>query len=244
MGSPAHIAIIMDGNGRWAKRRLMPRAAGHLRGASNLRSAAKWCASHGVSYLTVFAFSTENWRRPPEEVSMLMELFSQYLDREQAALADAGIRLRVIGDRTGFSPDIQTRIAQAEAATASQTRFHLTIAANYGGQWDILQATRRWQAEHPQASLNDLTEAEVSRYLSTADLPEPDLLIRTGGEQRISNFLIWQLAYTELYFTDVFWPDFKDEHFEQAVASYQQRVRRFGQTDEQVAAALLNARQA
>lgn len=244
MGIPQHIAIIMDGNGRWAKRRMMPRSMGHLRGAANLRNAARWCATHGVRYLTVFAFSTENWRRPPEEVAMLMELFGQYLEREVAALVESGIRLRVIGDRSGFDPEIQRRIASAEEATGQQTRFHLTIAANYGGQWDILQATRRWQALNPGRDLGELTESELCAHLSTAGLPEPDLLIRTGGEQRISNFLIWQLAYTELHFTDVFWPDFKDEHFEKAIASYQQRIRRFGQTDEQVAQALANARQA
>jgi undecaprenyl diphosphate synthase len=244
MSIPQHIAIIMDGNGRWAKRRMMPRSVGHLRGAANLRSAARWCATHGVRYLTVFAFSTENWRRPPEEVSMLMELFGQYLEREIAALVDADIRLRVIGDRSGFDPDIQSRIAHAEAATADQTRFHLTIAANYGGQWDILQAMRRWQAQHPGRDVSELTEQALAAHLSTADLPEPDLLIRTGGEQRISNFMIWQMAYTELYFTDVFWPEFKEEHFEKALLSYQSRVRRFGQTDEQVAQGLLSARQA
>ena len=244
MGIPQHIAIIMDGNGRWAKRRMMPRSMGHLRGAANLRNAARWCASHGVRYLTVFAFSTENWRRPPEEVSMLMELFGQYLEREIAALTEAGIRLRVIGDRSAFDPEIQRRIALAEEATAQQSRFHLTIAANYGGQWDILQATRRWQALHPGQDLSALTETELAKHLSTADLPEPDLLIRTGGEQRISNFLIWQMAYTELYFTDVFWPDFKDDHFDQAIASYNQRIRRFGQTDDQVAQSHSKVRQA
>jgi undecaprenyl diphosphate synthase len=232
--TPQHIAIIMDGNGRWAKKRLMPRTVGHVRGAANVRNMVKVCGELGVKYLTLFAFSSENWRRPPDEVSALMGLFKQYLQDEIAELKAAGIRLRVIGDRSAFAPVLQANMDRAEQETAHNTRFHLTIAANYGGQWDLLNAMREWQMAHPDKTLQDMDADALAAHLSTADLPDPELLIRTGGESRISNFMLWQTAYTELYFTDVHWPDFDADALKKAIHSYGQRVRRFGRTDEQV----------
>ena len=231
---PQHIAIIMDGNGRWAKKRLMPRTVGHARGAANVRQIVKAAHAVGLRYLTLFAFSSENWRRPPDEVSALMGLFLQYLELEVAEMKAAGVRLRVIGDRSAFAPLLQSRIDQAEQDTAHNTGLNLTIAANYGGQWDVLTAVRAWQAAHPDRSLQELDPDGLARHLSTADLPDPELLIRTGGESRISNFLLWQTAYTELYFTDLHWPDFDDAALNKALSWYAQRVRRFGRTDEQV----------
>lgn len=228
-----HIAIIMDGNGRWAKKRLLPRTVGHVRGAANVRQIIKAASEQGVKYLTLFAFSTENWRRPADEVSALMGLFLQYLESEVAEMKAAGIRLRVIGDRSAFAPLLQSRIDQAEQDTANNDLMHLTIAANYGGQWDILNAARAWQMTHPDKTLQDMDDKALAAHLSTADLPDPELLIRTGGESRISNFLLWQTAYTELFFTDLHWPDFNAAALKQAITSYSKRVRRFGQTDEQ-----------
>jgi undecaprenyl diphosphate synthase len=225
---PQHIAIIMDGNGRWAKKRLMPRTVGHARGAANVRQIVKAAHAVGLRYLTLFAFSSENWRRPPEEVSALMGLFLQYLESEVAEMKAAGIRLRVIGDRSAFAPLLQSRIDQAERDTAHNTGLNLTIAANYGGQWDVLTAVRAWQAAHPDRSLQELDPAALAMHLSTADLPDPELLIRTGGESRISNFLLWQLAYAEFHFTPVLWPDFRKEHFQAAIRDFQHRERRFG----------------
>jgi len=231
---PQHIAVIMDGNGRWAKKRLMPRTVGHARGVANVRHIVKAAHAMGLRYLTLFAFSSENWRRPPDEVSALMGLFLQYLESEVAEMKAAGIRLRVIGDRSAFAPLLQSRIDQAEQDTVHNTDLNLTIAANYGGQWDVLTAVRAWQAAHPDRSLQELDPAGLAKHLSTADLPDPELLIRTGGESRISNFLLWQTAYTELYFTDLHWPDFDDAALAKALQWYGQRVRRFGRTDEQV----------
>jgi undecaprenyl diphosphate synthase len=232
---PQHIAIIMDGNGRWAKKRFLPRTVGHVKGAAGVRRIVKACADRDIQYLTLFAFSTENWRRPPEEVSTLMDLFVQYLQKEMADMSREGVRLRVIGDRSAFSADLQARIAAAEQATAHNTTLHLTVAANYGGQWDILQASRAWQKAHPNLSIQDLREQDLAAYLSTADLPDPDLLIRTGGESRISNFLLWQMAYTEMYFVDDYWPDFDEASLAKALTWFASRVRRFGRTDDQVA---------
>jgi undecaprenyl diphosphate synthase len=229
-----HIAIIMDGNGRWAKKRLLPRTVGHVRGAANVRQIVKAASDQSVKYLTLFAFSSENWRRPADEVSALMGLFLQYLESEVAEMKAAGIRLRVIGDRSAFAPLLQSRIDQAEQDTAHNDLMHLTIAANYGGQWDILNAARAWQMAHPEKTLQEMDDKALAAHLSTADLPDPELLIRTGGESRVSNFLLWQTAYTELYFTDLHWPDFNAVALKQAIDSYRQRVRRFGQTDEQV----------
>jgi undecaprenyl diphosphate synthase len=232
---PRHIAIIMDGNGRWAKRRLMPRVAGHRKGVEALRGVIRACAERGVSHLTVFAFSSENWRRPQEEVTLLMELFMRALENEVAKLHENGIRFRVIGDLSGFSERIQALIRDAESLTRDNPRLTFTVAANYGGRWDIVQAVKKLMLSGVSAgAINETTLAE---QLSMADAPEPDLFIRTGGEQRISNFLMWQLAYTELYFTDALWPDFDAAALDAAIASYRTRERRFGRTSEQVRSA-------
>jgi undecaprenyl diphosphate synthase len=232
---PRHIAVIMDGNGRWAKRRLMPRVAGHRKGVEALRGVIRACAERGVTHLTVFAFSSENWRRPQEEVTLLMELFMRALENEVARLHENNIRFRLIGDLSSFSERIQTLIREAEALTCNNTRLTFTVAANYGGRWDIVQAVKQLMAAGVTADA--LTEAALAQQLSIADEPEPDLFIRTGGEQRISNFLLWQLAYTELYFTDTLWPDFDATALDAAIASYRTRERRFGRTSEQVQAA-------
>ena len=221
----------MDGNGRWAQKRHMPRTVGHAKGAAGVRELVEFCAHKGVKYLTLFAFSTENWSRPEEEVSTLMDLFLQYLQKELKNLSQAGVRLQVIGDVTGFAQELQDRIAEAVKVTAGNDGIVLTVAANYGGQWDIVQAVQRWQAEHPQADAQSLTQEQLALYLSTADMPDPDLLIRTGGERRISNFLIWQAAYSELYFTDVLWPDFDTEQLALALGWYQTRHSKFGRVE-------------
>ena len=229
---PRHIAIIMDGNGRWAKRRLMPRVAGHRKGVEALRGVIRACAERGVSHLTVFAFSSENWRRPQEEVTLLMELFMRALENEVARLHENDIRFRVIGDLSGFSARIQALIRDAEALTRDNTRLTFTVAANYGGRWDIVQAVKKLITAGVVA--DDVDETALAQQLSMAEAPEPDLFIRTGGEQRVSNFLLWQLAYTELYFTDALWPDFGAAALDEAIASYHRRERRFGRTSEQV----------
>ena len=225
----------MDGNGRWAKRRLMPRVAGHRKGVEALRGVIRACAERGVSHLTVFAFSSENWRRPQEEVTLLMELFMRALENEVAKLHENGIRFRVIGDLSGFSERIQALIRDAEALTRDNPRLTFTVAANYGGRWDIVQAVKKLMLSGVSAGA--INEATLAEQLSMADAPEPDLFIRTGGEQRISNFLMWQLAYTELYFTDALWPDFDAAALDEAIASYRTRERRFGRTSEQVRSA-------
>jgi undecaprenyl diphosphate synthase len=233
---PRHIAIVMDGNGRWAKQRLLPRVAGHRKGVETVRSTVRACIERGVEFLTLFAFSSENWRRPPDEVSILMQLFLRALEQEVSKLNENRIRFRVIGDTSRFEPRIRALIEAGEALTAGHTRLTLTIAANYGGRWDVAQAVRKLIAAHPQAAAGFDPEA-IEPYLSMAYAPEPDLFIRTGGEQRISNFLLWQLAYTEFYFTDLLWPDFDAGALDAAIASYQQRERRFGRTSEQIQAA-------
>ncbi|WP_174875165.1 polyprenyl diphosphate synthase [Vogesella oryzae] len=227
---PRHIAIIMDGNGRWAKKRLLPRVAGHKRGLDAVRDTVKHCIDLGVGYLTLFAFSTENWRRPADEVNFLMELFFVALEREVERLHQSNIRLRVIGSRDRFSAAICQRIDAAEAKTAGNSGLVLTIAADYGGRWDVLQAVNRLHA----SGVTDIDEASLAANLSMAYAPEPDLFIRTGGEQRISNFLLWQLAYSELYFTDLLWPDFGKDALDVALASFRSRERRFGRTSEQL----------
>ncbi|MEK7231231.1 MAG: polyprenyl diphosphate synthase [Pseudomonadota bacterium] len=234
---PRHLAIIMDGNGRWAAKRLLPRIAGHRRGVEVVRSTVQACVQQGIEFLTLFAFSSENWRRPADEVSLLMQLFMLALEREVATLHKNSIRFRVIGDLTRFEPRLIRLIAGAEQLTRENTRLTLTVAANYGGRWDMIQAVGRMLKDHPQLATG-FTEADLQPYLSLAYAPEPDFFIRTGGEQRISNFLLWQLAYTEMYFTDTLWPDFDTAAFERAIASYQQRERRFGRTSEQVQAAI------
>jgi len=230
---PRHIAIIMDGNGRWAKQRFMPRVAGHQRGVEALREVVKACRELGVGYLTVFAFSSENWRRPADEVSFLMSLFLKMLEREVAKLHENSIRLKIIGDRSRFDDKLKQTMREAEQLTANNTALTLTIAANYGGRWDVMQAVKSMLRDHPQLSQN-FSEEDLQPYLSMSDAPEPDLFIRTGGEQRISNFMLWQLAYTELYFTDILWPAFGRKELETAITSYQQRERRFGRTSEQL----------
>ncbi len=231
---PKHIAVIMDGNGRWAKQRQLPRFAGHKKGVETVRGIIKGCLEHGVSYLTLFAFSSENWRRPEEEVSLLMQLFVKALKNEVERLRKNGVRLRIIGDLSRFDPQLQDLIAEAEKQTAENDALHLTIAANYGGRWDILQAVNRMMRASP-GKVEGWTEAELESHLCMSFAPEPDLFIRTGGEQRISNFLLWQLAYTELYFTETLWPEFDEAALAAAIASYGQRERRFGRTSEQLA---------
>ena len=223
----------MDGNGRWAKSRMMPRVFGHKKGVQALRETARIRGELGVGYLTVFAFSSENWRRPSDEVNFLKALFLRMLSAEVKRLNRNNVRLKVIGNRSRFSPELVARIEAAEMATAANTGLTLTIAADYGGRWDILNATHRLLAEYPEKA-TAFTEADLEPYLSMAYAPEPDLFIRTGGEQRTSNFLLWQLAYTELYFTDLPWPDFDHKALEAAIAWYVGRERRFGQTSEQL----------
>jgi undecaprenyl diphosphate synthase len=231
---PGHVAVIMDGNGRWAKKRFLPRVAGHVKGVELVREMVRACLERGVQYLTLFAFSSENWRRPQEEVSLLMQLFVKALEQEVEKLDRNGVRLRIIGDLSRFDPHLQTLIRKAEEKTAGNTRLDLTIAANYGGRWDIMQAVNRMLADRPDKR-DGWQETDLEPYLSMSFAPEPDLFIRTGGEERISNFLLWQLAYTELYFTPTLWPDFDTGEFDKAIASYQQRERRFGRTSEQLA---------
>ena len=230
---PRHIAVIMDGNGRWAKKRFLPRIAGHRRGVETVRDTIKACVDLGVDYLTLFAFSSENWRRPAEEVSLLMQIFVLAMEQEVANLHRNNIRFKVIGDLSRFEQRLVQLIREAELLTANNTALTLTIAANYGGRWDIIQATHRMLENNPGIG-QSFTEEDIAPYLSMADAPEPDLFIRTGGEQRISNFLLWQLAYTELYFTPTLWPDFNVESLHHAIRSYQERERRFGRTSEQL----------
>jgi undecaprenyl diphosphate synthase len=224
---PRHIAIIMDGNGRWARARMLPRIAGHRRGLESVRATVENCADRGVQYLTLFAFSSENWRRPQEEVALLMQLFQVALTSEVERMHKNGVRLRVVGDTERFGAKIQRLIEQGERLTADNRRLTVTIAANYGGRWDLLQAINKVK-ERP------IDEAALAQHLAMSYAPEPDLFIRTGGEQRISNFLLWQLAYTELYFTETLWPDFDGAALDEAIASYRSRERRFGRTSEQV----------
>jgi undecaprenyl diphosphate synthase len=232
---PRHIAIIMDGNGRWATQRRLPRVAGHTRGVDAVRACVEACARAGVEYLTLFAFSSENWRRPVEEVSFLMRLFVTALEREVGKMHANGIRLRVVGDLSQFDARIRDLIRRAEAKTAGNNRLTLTIAANYGGRWDILQATRKVAEEAArEGCVGAIDEQVFAKHLAMAYAPEPDLFIRTGGEMRISNFLLWQLAYTEFYFTDTFWPDFTADTLADAIASYGRRERRFGRTSAQL----------
>jgi undecaprenyl diphosphate synthase len=248
---PQHVAIIMDGNGRWAKNRFMPRVAGHKRGVEAVRETVKTCGDLGIQYLTLFAFSSENWRRPQDEVSVLMQLFLMALESEVAKLHENNIRFKVIGDLSPFDARIRERIAAGEALTANNSELTLTIAANYGGRWDILQAFDKVQQARalsgknaanmasngefaPLLPLAPLSEDEFAAHLSMAYAPEPDLFIRTGGEERVSNFLLWQLAYTEFYFTPELWPDFGRASLLKAVESYQKRERRFGRTSEQL----------
>jgi undecaprenyl diphosphate synthase len=226
--APAHIAIIMDGNRRWAKARLLPVSIGHANGARRVRSIVQACADRGVRFLTLFAFSTENWARPADEVSSLMGLLSLYLQKEVSDMNAKGVRLKVVGDISQFAPRLQALIRHAQANTAHNDTITLTIAANYGGRWDVLQAVKAWQAAHPGDTVDVMDEKSLTPYLALAYAPDPDLLIRTGGESRISNFMLWQQAYTEFYFTDVLWPSFTDEALDAAIADFHTRDRRFG----------------
>lgn len=232
---PRHVAIIMDGNGRWAERQGLRRIAGHRAGVEAVRRILRPCSEYGVAVLTLFAFSSENWRRPRHEVRFLMDLFRAALEEEAIKLREHNVRLRVIGDREGFSAKLRASIDQAEALTESNQGLTLVIAANYGGRWDITQAVRRVAEEVAAGRMRvtEINEGTVRDCLSLRELPEPDLFIRTGGEQRISNYLLWQLAYTELYFLDCLWPDFGPAHLEMALRAYTMRQRRFGRTGAQ-----------
>ena len=234
--NPRHIAIIMDGNGRWAQKRFMPRAVGHQAGVKAVRKIVEYCAKNKVEVLTLFAFSSENWRRPEAEVSLLMALFMATLQREINKLDRNNIRLRFIGDRTAFSEKLQQKMAEGEAQTQNNTALTVVVAANYGGHWDMCQAFQKVAEKMATGELKNqqINEELINQHLSTADLPDPDLFIRTGGEQRVSNFMLWQLAYTEFYFTAALWPDFDQHALEDAIKSFKSRQRRFGHTSEQV----------
>ena len=226
---PHHIAIVMDGNGRWATKRFLPRLAGHRQGVESLRRCVRACVARGVRVLTVFAFSSENWNRPADEVSGLMELMGKALVREVPQLTKDGVRLRFVGERSGLSAGMRGALEHAEAATAANARMTLNVCFNYGGRWDIAQA-----AAALAARCEPITEASLHNAMGMAHVPDPDLLIRTGGEMRISNFLLWQVAYSELYFSDRLWPDFDEAALDEAIADYAARERRFGLTSEQL----------
>jgi undecaprenyl diphosphate synthase len=226
--TPRHIAIIMDGNRRWAAARGLPKAVGHGAGSRRVKTIVQACADRGISHVTLFAFSTENWRRPLDEVSGLIRLLSLYLQKEISSMNARGVRLQVIGDILGFDGRVQSLIRNAQARTAHNQTITLTLALNYGGRWDMLQAVKLWQQAHPGQSAESLDGAALEPYLQMADAPAPDLMIRTGGESRMSNFMLWQMAYTELYFTDLLWPEFTPEALDKAIAWYAERDRRFG----------------
>jgi len=231
-----HISIIMDGNGRWAKNRFLPRFAGHKAGLTTVKNLVKHCVELNLDYLTLFAFSSENWRRPKKEVSLLMDLFATALDSEVKKLNKNNIRLNIIGDLSQFSQKLQKKIQDAIEITANNSGLTLTIAANYGGRWDISQAVKKIaeQIKSARIDVDDIDEPLIESHLSTHNLPEPDLFIRTGGEQRISNFLLWHLAYSEFYFTETFWPDFDNNELSKAISSFYSRQRRFGRTGDQI----------
>ena len=231
--TPVHVAIIMDGNGRWAKKRFLPRFAGHQRGLTVVRNTVKYCLKHGIKYLTLFAFSSENWRRPADEVALLMQLFARALQQEVPKLKKNGVRLRIVGDLSRFDGELQAKIRSSENETAAGEGLTLTIAANYGGRWDIVQAANALAVAKPDR-VGQWSEDDLAPFLSMSFAPEPDLFIRTGGEERISNFLLWHLAYTEFYFTETLWPEFDDAAFDRAIASYRNRERRYGRTSEQL----------
>jgi undecaprenyl diphosphate synthase len=238
---PRHVAIIMDGNGRWARSRYLPRVAGHKRGLETVREITSACGERGIGYLTLFAFSSENWRRPAEEVSFLRQLFIGALEQEVEKLRANGVRLKVIGDLQPFGERIVHLARHAEELTAANHSLTLTIAANYGGRWDLLQAMTRLARERPVPE-QGFTEEQLAPHLALSYAPEPDLFVRTGGEQRISNFVLWQLAYTELYFTPTLWPDFDVRQLDLAIAWYGERERRFGRTSEQLSGASADGR--
>lgn len=236
---PQHVAIVMDGNGRWAEARHQPRRLGHRAGVKAVRKVVEACLRRGIPALTLFAFSSENWQRPKAEVSALMKLFMRAMDNEAEDLHANGVRIRFIGDRAGFDLELQARMQEVEQRSHANTRLQLAVAANYGGRWDIVQATRRLaeQVAAGELAAADIDEAHFGNAVALAGLPAPDLFIRTGGEQRISNFLLWQIAYSELWFTDTLWPDFDGDCFDQAVQAFARRERRFGKTSLQLRAA-------
>lgn len=229
---PRHIAIIMDGNGRWATKRFLPRTTGHIKGVESVKAIVEACSLRGIKYLTLFAFSSENWRRPIDEVSLLMRLFLTTLEREVDKMYINNIRLRIVGDFSCFDIKFQEMIMKAERLTEKNSHLILTICVNYGGRWDIMQAINKMLKAHPNAT--NFSEEYFAPYLVMAYAPEPDLFIRTGGEQRVSNFLLWQLAYSEFYFTKTYWPDFDAIKLDKAIDSYRQRERRFGQISKQL----------
>jgi undecaprenyl diphosphate synthase len=235
---PGHVCIIMDGNGRWAKKRLMPRSFGHRKGVETTRRMVEYLAHEGIKHLTLFAFSSENWNRPDEEVNSLMQLFMQSLQKYTDEMHEQGIRIRFIGNRSGFSDSLQQQINATEAKTFNNSTMTLNIAANYGGHWDIVNAARvlAQQVQDSELEAADIDERMFKRVLALGDSPDPDLFIRTGGEQRLSNFLLWQLAYAEFYFSDRLWPDFADADVRAALDEYARRQRRYGKTGEQVEA--------
>jgi undecaprenyl diphosphate synthase len=235
-GNPRHIAIIMDGNGRWAEKKKMPRIFGHRAGVKAVRNIVEFCVKERIEVLSLFAFSSENWRRPKKEVDLLMDLFMGSLQNEVDQLDKNNIRLLIIGDKAAFADGLQQKIKEAELQTQNNTGLTLVIAANYGGRWDMAQATKQIveKVSTGALSVQDVTQDCIEQHLSTAGLPDPDLFIRSGGEQRVSNFLLWQLAYTEFYFTDALWPDFDQQLMLLAVDSFRHRQRRFGQTGDQV----------
>lgn len=233
---PQHVAIIMDGNGRWAKKQGKNRVAGHKKGVQSVKSAIKSCLEHEIGYLTLFAFSSENWNRPKAEVNALMELFTSALESQVRKLNENGVKLRMIGDLSRFSKKIQKLVASAEELTKNNNKLVLSVAVNYGGRWEIAEACKKlaYQVEQGHLEPGDISEELIQQNLSTSDIPDPDLFIRTSGEYRISNFLLWQAAYAEFYFTDIFWPDFGEDEFTEALLKYTNRERRFGKTGEQV----------
>ncbi|MBA4255295.1 MAG: di-trans,poly-cis-decaprenylcistransferase [Polaromonas sp.] len=232
IATPHHVAIVMDGNGRWAKKRFLPRVAGHKQGVEALRRTVKACLDAGIQVLSVFAFSSENWARPADEVSGLMELMALALSREVSGLHQQGVQIHFPGDKSRLSPRVTEGLEKAQALTAHNTRLVLNVCFNYGGRWDIVQAAAQVQAQGLP-----ITEQNLAQHLALAHVPDPDLFIRTGGEMRVSNFLIWQMAYAEFYFSQALWPDFGPSELESALAAYQRRERRFGLTSEQINAA-------
>ena len=235
LAMPQHVAIIMDGNRRWATKRSMPSALGHASGARRVRQIVEACSARGVRYLTLFAFSTENWKRPAEEVSSLIGLLVHYLQKEVSDMHRSGVRLKVVGDLSRFDQRLQNLMASAQALTAHNSKITLTIAANYGGRWDTVQAVQAWQTANPALTVADMDEAALCPHLSMAYAPDPELLIRTGGESRISNFMLWQMAYTELFFTDTLWPDFSAPVLDEALEWFCGRDRRFGAASSRLA---------
>lgn len=234
--APRHIAIIMDGNNRWARKRLLPGAAGHKAGVEAIRQVLTTAEKYQVEAITLFAFSSENWQRPPKEVDALMSLFLTYLEKEVRELHQNGVKVKIIGDKAKFSDKLLARMEEAERLTSANTKTTLSIAADYGGQWDITQAAKKlaMQVKDGEISVDDITPEAIDQSVTLSDLPKPDLCIRTGGDQRISNFLLWQMAYTELYFTDVLWPDFGEQELVNAMMEYSGRQRRFGKNSDQI----------